>query len=136
MEYRTKSTIEESITRDHRLADGARLVEYQPGNGTRYILLVNRVEGPSGARELLSLPDVGGWIISRLIGHQTSVLVHSAGGTMHWSYVMEKFRCGRADAVVLAELIGHLTGIHAMSCAEVRAEDARFDAEQAENAPS
>lgn len=38
------------------------------------------------------------------------VVMDNQGGLLHWEYVREKLKVAAADAVVLAELIGFVTG--------------------------
>lgn len=130
MEYRTKSTVEESILKDIRIGDTSRLVEYQPGNGTRYLMMVTDLRGSLPARQWLGLGSEtsSGWVITRLDSPASMVI--SGQMFLHWSYVADKLRVNKADAVVLAELIGYLTGTATMSCAQVREREAKEEAEE------
>jgi hypothetical protein len=108
---RTKS-IAESI---HRLSEEGvvRVVDYQPGNGTRYTLIITRVH-ESQALGILGFPEDEGCYHVYLMGVGTLLL--SPYGLLHWNYVREKLHCGVADAVVLAEFLGHLLGRPHVTC--------------------
>lgn len=78
----------------------ATVVEYQPGNGSRYHLVVT------------NLREVGAGLVVALMteGHGTCMTVMPGAGYLAASYVREKLKVGLGDSVVLAELIAHLTG--------------------------
>lgn len=66
-------------------------LDWQPGNGTRYMLAVN---------------DIGGRCVLSWIG-QGSMLVDS-GKLPHWRYVAEKMRCNEADALAVVKWLESL----------------------------
>lgn len=124
MSLRTKSIVD-SIKNEASLGP-ITLVEYQPGNGTRYILQIvdytdltlhpnQRVKdatknmGFSGVYTVASMCD----------GKGTVMTVHP-GGYLAPSYVMEKLKVGEADARVLAEVIAHFTHSKADDASEHR----------------
>lgn len=124
MDYRTKATVGAGIVEDRPLGSAGRLINYQPGNGTRYILLFNQV--PAGAAsETLGLMGEPGWVVTWIHHRSRSHLVYSQRGFLHWSDAQEWFKTSKSDAVVLAEIIGHVTGIAASTLADARREDLR-----------
>lgn len=145
---RTKATVADGITSSVASADDCvRVVEYQPGNGSRYVVLfsfINRPDPPADPTdvgngvlrstslpikglELLGRGDAQNAITKRLVqatlfqgGAGRSLIV---GGTeaIHWVYVKEKLGVSEPDAVVLAELIGEVCWLEAMSCEQYEA---------------
>lgn len=103
---RTRSW-DESIVR--RVNDGSTVVyDYQPGNATRYVVAVTRIEDRQAALMLGHGPVVPVWIVALLSRNQGAMTVGRE--YVHTGYVAEKLRCNDADADVLAELIAHVTG--------------------------
>ena len=101
------------------LADGSyRHVDYQPGNGTRYrFIVVTLAEG-------LHWKDGPSYLVVDLNSGRSCVL--AADGLLHFRYVEEKLKLDSlSDAVVVAELLGHLTGRPVVSCEEYAAEAAQ-----------
>lgn len=109
IEVRTKKTVEEGIVNfglgDRQRESVIQYVEYEPGNGTRYRLLIANVNG-TGMDEIDS--SKGGWVVTNLNSMRSMVVTDNAG-LLHFNYVMEKLQCGIADGVCLAEIIGHCT---------------------------
>ena len=56
--------------------------------------------------------DGDGWLVTHMGGApMTSMVVtDNGGGLLHHEYVREKLKVSMCDAVVLAELIGHVVG--------------------------
>lgn len=72
-------------------------IEYQPGNGSRYRVLI--IDTPSN------------YVVALVTeGHGTCMTVMPNGSHLSSGYVREKLKVGLGDAVILAELIAHLTG--------------------------
>lgn len=107
---RTKN-IEESIT--NRVDEpGRTTLEYQPGNGSRYVLLLSYL--PEPARPFLGCQD-GSWAISIVDGACSGrCCILAPSGYLDPSYIAEKFRMDirthRNDLMVLTEVIGYLLG--------------------------
>ena len=136
-EYRTRSW-DRAIVAQHKLGGNVTLVEYQPGNGTRYgvtfVYVPKDIAGPEAPRSYINAPC---WIVS-LADMNCAMEVAESGNLLHWGYVAEKLSnrrrhpMGPADAVPLAELIGRITGRPVVSSAEQEQRDAaaRAEAEQ------
>lgn len=106
-EMRTEPDVTSGVLTDSR--DGrARAVEYRPRRGTRYSLVLTDLGGMPGA------PDgVLVWVAG--LG---SMVLPSGGGPVRHGRVQDSLRCSVTDAVVIAELLGHLTGRGATSAEE------------------
>lgn len=107
---RTKNIEESIINRTDE--PGRILLEYQPGNGTRYVLLLTRV--PDGAQDVVGC-RAGSWVVSLVDGALSGrCCVLAPDGYLSPSYVAEKLRMDartqRDDLMVLTEVIGHLLG--------------------------
>jgi hypothetical protein len=92
------------------LNGAARIVTYEPGNGTRYTVVFTRVRTTAEERFDLhfSLPDAF-VVVSWLVEGKSMILVDGPfENDLHWSYVQEKLRCTAPTAVVLAELFAHV----------------------------
>lgn len=111
-ELRTKLTVEAGIVVDEVFGDDprSRFIEYQPGNGTRYLVLFLRVNAGTSASRSMGLGSDGGWYISFPQGRYRSFVLQPDGFLATY-YVADKMGAvsGSADAIVLAELIGHIT---------------------------
>lgn len=77
------------------------VINYQPGNGTLYLIHLT---------DLRAIEDGGYTVALMTTGHGTCMTVADTGGYLSPGYVAEKLKVGKADAVVLAEIIAHLTG--------------------------
>ena len=76
-------------------------IEYQPGNGTRYkFILIDNTKTEDGCY----------FVALVTLGHGTCMTVMPGAGYLSPGYVAEKLKVGHGDAVVLAEIIAHLTG--------------------------
>jgi hypothetical protein len=120
MDLRTKS-IDDSIVVIEEVGNGEIIaLDYQPGNGTRYCLVVTKMTrlGP----ELLSSFGRSGptWLVSWMSGSEGKAMT-CGGGFLHFNYVREKLRCSESDAIVIAEIVGRLTGQKYVSCDEMHA---------------
>ena len=113
LEVRTKKTIEEGIQLREEVG-GSTFLLYAPGNGTLYMVVVQSLSGYSPKmKDRMGLGlDGGGWLVTYMGGvpMASMVVIDNQGGLLHWEYVREKLKVAAADAVVLAELIGFVTG--------------------------
>jgi len=106
---RTRS-FEESIK--VRVENGpVTLIDYQPGNGSRYTLTFTRIEPGDGAALLGLARESGGYVVSYEQGETSQVF--SLGGYVHWTYVRLIRR--QADQLVLAEIIASIVGAEALT---------------------
>jgi len=75
-------------------------IEYQPGNGSRYkIILIDQTKAEEGCYTVALMTA----------GHGTCMNIMPNGSYVSAAYVGEKLKVSNADAVILAELIAHLT---------------------------
>ncbi len=85
-------------------------VDWQPGNGTRYALLFTRIN----ARVMMDASN--DWQITWLSKRKTMFI--SDNSFVYHGYVAEKMGVCEADAICIAEAIGHILGLKS-----ARAED-------------
>lgn len=118
---RQRPSVEEGIARDFE-DKGVRVIDYQPGNGTRYVLTFSEV--PKDACGLLGMGTSGSGVVVSDIHRQTSYPFSYGAGTMiHYRYVQEKLKySAQVDAVVVAELLGVIMGRPFITCEEYTAE--------------
>lgn len=134
---RTKPSVKASIMSEASSASGTvRVVDYQPGNGTRYVVLFSmlkrndsddlfRCSLPEGGLSLLGLPESGDdarFVQVTLFGGLGRSMIVGASPIIHWHYVYEKLGVSELDAVVLAELIGFVCQLECVSCEQYEAE--------------
>ena len=112
MSLRTKS-IKASIVAQHKHGDTL-MLEYQPGNGTRYLLHITSFTtlniAPDPVREYFGK---GYYTVGLFTdgGQGTCMTVQTHQGYLAPSYVKEKLQLtSDSDAYVLAEVIAHFTG--------------------------
>lgn len=79
-------------------------VDWQPGNGTRYALLFVELRD-----EIAGFDACNSWQVTWLTHGKTMFI--SSASHVHYSYVQEKLGCGAADAICIAEAIGHILGL-------------------------
>jgi hypothetical protein len=103
------------------------VIEYQPGNGTRYAIVFTRV---CDSPRYLGGPC---WVISWPESSKSMYLRDGTGELLHWRYVVEKMNICKGDAVPIAELIARVTGRTAISSEEVTRTDQEVDAYRAAN---
>lgn len=125
-EVRTKETIEEGI-RNRETTQGTEVLVYAPGNGSSYVVTFMSLSSFSQAvKDYFGFGlDGKGWLVTR-VGYPpmpSMIVIDNPGALLHWTYVQEKLGVGPADAIVLAELIGFVTGRGYLSCEEVLAEE-------------
>lgn len=103
--FRTKSVAEGLVLNEIR--SNMRLVEYQPGNGTRYKLVVTKL--PPSFSERIGYGGTA-YVVNLLTdpGDQRCVVIADYEYIHHTK--MEALSKSIVDRVVLAELLGHLLG--------------------------
>jgi hypothetical protein len=109
---RTK-TIEAATLAEYTVAAPVTIVEYQPGNGTRYpIHITDLRHGLNAAPPATNAyAGHGAWYVAiYTMGHGTCMLVSDTGGYLSPDYVASKLKVSEGDAVVLAEIIAKHTG--------------------------
>jgi hypothetical protein len=123
LDIRTKKTVAEGITHHiaHACHDGQPLatmheLEYCPGNGTRYHLAFATLEGED-------CDCCSSWLVTNLNSLRSMLVQKNPEQLLHFNYVQEKLGCGLADAVCLAEIIGHITGRPYVSSEELERQD-------------
>lgn len=109
-ELRTKPTVEAGIKFQQDQDHGSAVVEYQPGNGTRYLVVLADIRDEEAAR-VLGCPCPATCFTFPLTGK--SIILGWDDDILHWVYVKEKLGCSFPDAVVLTELLAHLLNIDA-----------------------
>lgn len=107
--YRTKPSVQSGITVNESNGD-VNFIEYQPGNGTRYhLLIVDTTKLGSEANDALGLGE-GGVVVSFPLGRYNTISL-SSGGYLSRDYVAEKIGSqNENDVAVLTELLAFLTG--------------------------
>jgi len=126
LSLRTKSTIEEGITYRERLPDGREVVEYQPGDGSRYLLIISPLDDFTQCTcDRIGVSHGDGVIVTHASdpGDPRSLITHR-GATIAYSWLRPKFRTTLASAITLAELVAFLIDGKALSCEEAQR---RFD---------
>jgi hypothetical protein len=113
---RTKS-LEDSCRANDTYPNPVRVVDYQPGNGTRYHLVFVGPYVPTFATEKLDL--AGCYTVTHLVdGKGRTMTVANTGTYLSMDYVAEKLGLSSTeDAKVLAEVIAHFTGRRADTAA-------------------
>lgn len=104
---------------EEKFPGGTMLVDYCPGNGTRYVLVVTDLTSLDEDLKLLGRDgEKQCHQIAWMNGGAGKAITIGGHDFLHYSYVRNKFQCSEVDAVVLAELIGYLVDRPAMSCEE------------------
>lgn len=122
-ELRTKASVKAGIVSDEKVG-GVRLVEYDPGNGKKYVVSVSDVsQHPNKALALSrSGRAVIVWIRDWDCGWSTQIgsspYPNQPPIPVNWSLVQSRLSCSVFDAVVLAELLGYLLNRPAVSVDE------------------
>jgi hypothetical protein len=105
-ELRTKPSIRDGISSD-LTNGGIRAVEYQPGNGSRYSLVLSDLSFMPTTSRAVKPPN--GTVLVWCANFGKGWLTENYGSApVHFTSVREKLGCSITDAVVLAELIGYL----------------------------
>jgi hypothetical protein len=115
-ELRTRPTVDAGIVIRSRV-DRTTLIEYQPSNGTRYVLALTDLSGLSkAAKAAMGFNGTSPTLIqvSLLTGSKGKVVVLEVGPCLpsedQWAdSIFRGLAVSRADAVVLAELLYHLS---------------------------
>lgn len=114
MELRSKP-IADAILKNVPCVGATRVVEYQPGDGTRYELVFSDVGGGCcGSANAVLVTVVN-------FPRSPSMLVERDHGFLSPTYVAEKMGVSAPSAITLAEVIAHFTGREAYSPEEYRA---------------
>jgi hypothetical protein len=125
---RTKATITEGI-RDYSgipVFGSVAMLRYEPGNGYSYnIVLTPLAELSEQARGIIGAPrgsvlvtwiDPMAMVGNRMPGGVSMIVDRQPEAFLHYTYVREKLGCRTSDAIVLAELLGHLLQVRSFSC--------------------
>lgn len=119
-ELRQKSIQESIVGKSGR--PSSRVIDYCPGNGTRYLLVISDLGGiEKWGLDLLGRTGrcyLVSWMNGGVSGRCMTV---GSSDFLHYSYVREKLGCSEVDAVVLAEAIAHFCGLTAVSCEQYEA---------------
>jgi hypothetical protein len=83
---------------------------YQPGNGTAYRFLMQRLERGTQAAEWFLGQDACGWVVAFASPDRYRTFAFSEDSYLSPLWVAEKTGAYQADAVVLAEVLAHLAG--------------------------
>ena len=123
LDLRTKPTVEAGIHHREKLEDGRDVVEYTPGDGTRYLVIISPLTGFSDqTRSKVGISENS--VIVTLAsnpGFPTSMVTHR-GAFVHYSHVQERLGTTLASSVTLAELLAYLLDGNSFSCEEVQAQ--------------
>ena len=111
---RTKS-IEASTTAMFTMPGSVTVLEYQPGNGTRYIL---QITAPNPSNPTTRYVGLEGCYLVALVNYGACMTVADTGGYLSPGYVAEKLKIGAGDALVLAEIIAKHTGRKSQDASE------------------
>lgn len=112
-ELRTKASVQDGVK--HFESDGcSSVLDYQPGNGTRYTLLISTIPGEGGRKVLGCEP---GSRLAFVQNYGKAVFLPSGAPVQHED-VRKALGCSAVDAVVLAEVLGTLLGEEHTSCDE------------------
>jgi hypothetical protein len=128
-DIRRKATVQEGIVFHHVDSfNKVQVIEYQPGNGTKYVLVITRITEPASPSELRDRLGTGGerdtYLVAKVNGgYGTAVLLGGVNHYLHFNTIQEKLGCSISDAVVLAELLGQLLDMPHMTCEEFEAEE-------------
>lgn len=123
--FRTKATVEEGIV----LQDGHAnvvIMDYQPGNGTRYELIFTRIPYTPNRAYILGEWATRGavWMVylKNIQTKRNPIFVETGNHPLDWRDVwssMDGFGISQNDAVCLAEVIAHVTGRPCKSAEEM-----------------
>ena len=85
------------------------VIDYQPGNGTRYLVQVVEVDG--AASKMMGMGGAKGWVITHLNNPRSKTFTFPS--YCQWVFpheIADKMDEGGVDADALAKLIAHVTG--------------------------
>ena len=123
LDLRRKATIEEGIVYRERLEDGREVVEYEPGDGTRYLIIVSPLTGFSDTTcGRVGIGKDQENVIVTLANNPGAVksMVVSRGDFIAYDDVHKSLGFTMASSVTLAEFLGWLLGGSAWSCEEAQ----------------
>jgi hypothetical protein len=106
-ETRTKP-IADALVECEGVVENSYWVNYQPGNGTAYRFLFQRLLRGSSPAKWLFGEHFGGFLVTFMPSFSYHTFAFSDGSYLAPHYVKEKVGCGIADAIVLAEVFAHL----------------------------
>ena len=110
---RTKPDVRSGVRTDTGESE-VRVIAYEPGNGTRYVVVLCRLPQSTLVDEALGgEPEYLVWV-----KNYGGAMVLECGTPVDHLDVMRALRCSVFDAVVLAELIGWATRRRAISVEE------------------
>lgn len=119
LDLRTKASVDAGVTSTDANETYTRAYEYQPGNGTRYVLVVTDLGRlHSFTRDQYGEGEV--FLVSWVNESGGKSMVFHKNTLLYPTYVMEKLQCGISDAAVIAELLGQKLGVAHLSCEEVQ----------------
>lgn len=112
-EIRTRPTVAEGIV--SRSAVGRQqLVEYQPGNGTRYVLLFTPLDEFANA-ERATGHHYDSWVVTDLSTGYRALILDEHSYLDPWT-LAEKLDSSLPDAVAIGELCAHVLGCSTLNC--------------------
>lgn len=106
-------SLEESIKAVHTTNAPVTVLEYQPGNGTRYLLHITdlRAALSEAPPQVTAYAGHGAYYVALYTeGRGTCMTVADTGGYLAPGYVAAKLKVSEGDALVLAEIIARYTG--------------------------
>ena len=111
LDVRTKTTIGEGIISRITYSIPTTIVEYEPGNGTKYVLSIQNVSPETALSYSVGLCGESGWIVTHLNNTNAKPMVGSYHGVLFPSYWADKANENLSDAYVIAELVANEFGI-------------------------
>lgn len=106
MGLQTGATTGDGIVRYIIGAGDVKVVDYRPGNGTRYRVMISTV--PDEASELLGCK--AGSVLVTLLGAGSAMFATATNDCLAQEYVGEKLKLPLPDAIVITKLLGQLLG--------------------------
>lgn len=121
-ELRTRPSVDHGVTRSNfgpTVISGPGVYEYQPGNGTRYVMVLSRM--PDGSGWITGCPDA---TVLAYVQNYGRVVPLPPGEPVTPDVVRRHLGCSVPDSVVLAEALGHLARLPHVTCEEYLASKA------------
>lgn len=113
--FRTVPSVKDGIKVNDEQFCSVRMVEYQPGNGTRYALTFVRMEhSPPEVLDRFELMNNHYLVILHNLGNKKP-MVFKHGEYVVTDRVKKSWEVSSNDAAVLTELIAHIVRGHSMS---------------------
>lgn len=111
LDVRTKPTVEAGIVKEIAVSANVMLYDYQPGNGTRYVIMIMSVEN-MGMRRALAFGNHHGWVVTHINGSEkTSMLLPEYVQVTPDLIDTELGVRNKSDAYVIAEFIADVCGL-------------------------